>query len=51
MLLKEQTRNRSKIFHICDAYDIATIRALRDYEEQFVNQQIPDLKSTPSKVD
>ena len=53
MLLKEQTRNRSKIFHICDSYDIATIRALRDYEEQYANQQqtLPDLKSTPSKID
>lgn len=27
MLLKETTRNRSKIFHVCDAYDIASIRA------------------------
>ena len=30
MLLKEQTRNRSKIFHICDSYDIATIKAQRE---------------------
>lgn len=33
MLVKETTRNRTKIFHICDPYDIATIRALRDQEE------------------
>lgn len=33
MLMKETTRNRTKIFHICDPYDIATIRALREQEE------------------
>lgn len=27
MLVKEQTRTRTKIFHICDAYDIASIKA------------------------
>lgn len=27
MLVKEQTKNRTKIYHICDAYDIASIRA------------------------
>lgn len=34
MLMKETTRNRTKIFHICDPYDIATIRALREQEEE-----------------
>lgn len=33
MLIKEQTRTRSKIFHICDAYDIASIKAQREQEE------------------
>ena len=33
MLLMEKTRHRSKIFHICDAYDCATIRAWREQEE------------------
>jgi len=27
MLVKEQTRTRSKVFHICDPYDIASIKA------------------------
>lgn len=30
ILLMEQTRNRSKVFHICDAYDCATIRGWKD---------------------
>ena len=29
----EQTRHRSKVFHICDAYDCATVRAWKDIEE------------------
>lgn len=34
ILLMEQTRYRSKVFHnICDAYDCATIRAWKDLEE------------------
>jgi Phosphatidylinositol-4-phosphate 5-Kinase len=37
MLVKETTRSRTKIFHICDPYDIATIRALREQEESDKN--------------
>lgn len=33
MVLIQQTRTRSKIFHICDAYDIASIKAQREQEE------------------
>jgi hypothetical protein len=27
MVVMEQTRTRIKVFHICDAYDIASIKA------------------------
>jgi hypothetical protein len=33
MLLKEQTRTRTKIFHICDPYDIASIKAQREVDD------------------
>ena len=33
MLLKETTRHRSKIFHICDAYDIASVKCQLEMEE------------------
>ena len=33
MLIVEQTRTRMKVFHICDAYDIASIRAHRENEK------------------
>jgi len=33
MLLKEMTKNRTKIFHICDSYDIASIKAQREMDE------------------
>jgi len=32
MVMVEQTRTKMKIFHICDAYDIASIRAQRENE-------------------
>jgi hypothetical protein len=37
MLIKEQTRTRSKVFHICDPYDIASIKAQREIDEALVN--------------
>jgi hypothetical protein len=37
MLIKEQTRTRSKIFHICDPYDIASIKAQREIDEALGN--------------
>ena len=32
MVVVEQTRTRIKVFHICDAYDIASIKAQRENE-------------------
>lgn len=32
MVIVEQTRTRIKVFHVCDAYDIASIKAQRENE-------------------
>jgi hypothetical protein len=32
MVVVEQTRTRIKVFHICDSYDIASIKAQRENE-------------------
>jgi hypothetical protein len=47
MLVKEQTRTRSKIFHICDPYDIASIKAQREIDEAMINLGV-DRKSAIS---
>lgn len=47
MLVKEQTRTRSKIFHICDPYDIASIKAQREIDEAMSNLAV-DRKSAIS---
>jgi hypothetical protein len=49
MLLKETTRNRTKIFHICDPYDIATVRALR--EQEAADEAAPLLRKKSDKHD
>jgi hypothetical protein len=33
LVLKEMTKNRTKIFHICDSYDIASIKAQIEIDE------------------
>lgn len=33
MLVKEQTKNNTKIYHICDAYDISSIRNLKTSDD------------------
>ena len=39
MVLKEQTRNRGKIFHVCEPFDIASIKSQRELEDDVSKKQ------------